>query len=73
MVVLSQLVDLVANSLSIMHSGDTVHGDLTTSNMMLKPRISMEKQMAGIKTLSVNELVATGSIGDLYLIDFGLA
>jgi len=56
-----------------MHSGDTVHGDLTTSNMMLKPRISMEKQMAGIKTLSVNELVATGSIGDLYLIDFGLA
>ena len=33
-----QLAEMIATNLSIMHLGDTIHGDLTTSNMMLKPR-----------------------------------
>ena len=49
LIVLGQLVDVIANSLAVMHSGDTIHGDLTTSNMMLKPRTSFERQLSGIK------------------------
>ena len=82
-VVLSQLVDAIAQSLATMHSGDTIHGDLTTSNMMLKPQISIERQLSGIKKLSPHEVAASGNLGDLvsslifdscqYLIDFGLS
>ena len=57
-----------------MHSGDSIHGDLTTSNMMLKPSVPLDKQLSGQPvTMSVKEIVASGDIGDLYMIDFGLS
>ena len=45
--VLEQLVDKIATSLATMHSGDSIHGDLTTSNMMIKPKLPLDKQMSG--------------------------
>lgn len=45
--ILEQLVTKIATSLATMHSGDSIHGDLTTSNMMIKPRIPLDKQMSG--------------------------
>ena len=63
--VLNQLIDKIAHSLATIHSGDTIHGDLTTSNMMLKPQISLERQLSGIKKMSPHELVASGNIGEL--------
>ena len=58
-----------------MHSGDSIHGDLTTSNMMIKPRIPLDLQMSGeaAPRMSVQDIVQSGDIGDLYLIDFGLS
>jgi tRNA A-37 threonylcarbamoyl transferase component Bud32 len=44
---------MIANTISTMHSGDTIHGDLTTSNMMLKPKISIERKLSGINILTV--------------------
>ena len=46
-VVLEQLVEKIATSLANMHSGDSIHGDLTTSNMMIKPRIPLDRMMTG--------------------------
>ena len=57
-----------------MHSGDSIHGDLTTSNMMIKPRIPLDKQMSGEPCiLSVQDIVDSGDLGDFYMIDFGLS
>jgi tRNA A-37 threonylcarbamoyl transferase component Bud32 len=36
--VLDELVDKVGAYIALLHSNDQIHGDLTTSNMMLKPR-----------------------------------
>ena len=36
MVVLEQLVDKIAHAVATIHSGNLNHGDLTTSNMMLR-------------------------------------
>ena len=72
--ILDQLVAKIATSIANMHSGDSIHGDLTTSNIMIKPRIPLDKQMSGEPCkLSVQEIVDRGDIGDLYLIDFGLS
>ena len=57
-----------------MHKGDIIHGDLTTSNMMIRPEIptkyifSMESPK-----LSALDIIQSGSIGQLYFIDFGLS
>ena len=41
--ILDQLVEKIAISIAGMHSGDSIHGDLTTSNMMIKPRIPIDR------------------------------
>ncbi len=65
-VVLEQLVDKIATSLATMHSGDSIHGDLTTSNMMIKPHLPIDKQMSGEPCkLSAQEIAESGDIGDL--------
>ena len=57
-----------------MHSGDSVHGDMTTSNMMIKPKIPLERQLGcGSVKLSAKEIAQSGDLGDIYLIDFGLS
>lgn len=43
------LAEKIAENLANLHKGDNIHGDLTTSNMMLKPKgwqgaFSIEKQ-----------------------------
>ena len=64
-IVLEQLVEKIATSIAVMHSGESIHGDLTTSNMMIKPRLPLDKQMTGEPyRLSVQEIVDSGDIGD---------
>ena len=41
--ILEQLVQKIGTALATMHSGDSIHGDLTTSNMMIKPKVPLEK------------------------------
>ena len=49
-----------------MHTGDSIHGDLTTSNMMIKPKLPIDKQMSGESCkLSAQEIVTSGDLGDL--------
>lgn len=50
-----------------MHAGDSIHGDLTTSNMMLKPTKLYDSPTTAA------ELVQTNDIGTLFVIDFGLS
>ena len=45
--ILDQLVDKIATTLATMHSGDSVHGDLTTSNMMLVPKLPLHIELSG--------------------------
>merc|ERR1712228_1047358 len=72
--ILEQLVQKIGMALATMHSGDSIHGDLTTSNMMIKPRVPLDKQLSGqpIK-MTTKEIAQSGDIGDIYLIDFGLS
>lgn len=66
-------MDKIATSLATMHSGDSIHGDLTTSNMMIKPRLPIDMQMSGEShKLSVQEIIESGDIGDLVSIDTSL-
>ena len=61
-----QLVDKIAVALATMHSGDSIHGDLTTSNMMIKPRLPLDKQMAAESCkLTAQQIAESGDIGDL--------
>jgi tRNA A-37 threonylcarbamoyl transferase component Bud32 len=50
-----------------MHAGDSIHGDLTTSNMMLKPMKICDSPT------SAAELIQSNDIGTLFVIDFGLS
>jgi TP53 regulating kinase and related kinases len=50
-----------------MHAGDSIHGDLTTSNMMLKPLKTCDSPS------STAELIQSNDIGTLFVIDFGLS
>ena len=34
------IVQKMAQNLALMHKGDNIHGDLTTSNMMLRPSLN---------------------------------
>lgn len=64
--ILEQLIEKVATAIATMHSGDSIHGDMTTSNMMIKPRIPLDRQMSGESYRpSVQEIVESGDIGDL--------
>ena len=64
--VMEQLVEKIATSLAAMHSGDSIHGDLTTSNIMIKPRLPLDRQMSGESCrLSAQEIANSGDIGDL--------
>lgn len=53
-----RLMGQVGAAVGLMHSKGVVHGDLTTSNLMLRPREGQQ---------------AEGLEGDMVLIDFGLA
>ena len=58
---------MIATAIAAMHSGDNIHGDLTTSNMMLKPN-----KLVDLPTTS-QQLVDMKDLGILYMIDFGLS
>jgi len=57
---------LIGESTAKLHDADIIHGDLTTSNMILKDNkiISHEQKLKGG--------VDKGKLGSLYFIDFGL-
>ena len=46
-VVVDKVIEAVANAIAMMHSGDSIHGDLTTSNMMIKPKVPIETLLSG--------------------------
>jgi len=61
---MSQVAHKIAQNLDKMHAGDNIHGDLTTSNLMLKPNIPIEHLFSDNKNkLSAQEICASGDIG----------
>jgi TP53 regulating kinase and related kinases len=70
---LSQLVEKIGTYLGLLHSNDQIHGDLTTSNMMIRPKLSVSRELESSERVTIDEIVASGSIGEVYLIDFGLS
>jgi tRNA A-37 threonylcarbamoyl transferase component Bud32 len=69
----------MATNLALMHLGDNVHGDLTTSNMMIRPRLPVQSLFSiDSGPMTAYEIIQEassngGDIGDLYFIDFGLS
>ena len=55
-----------------MHISDSIHGDLTTSNMMIKPPEPLQSLFTqDYPKLTAQQMV--NDIGELYFIDFGLS
>jgi len=52
---------IIGERLAMMHDADIIHGDLTTSNMIMKNNLLKDHNLNGIKD------------GSLYFIDFGLS
>ena len=70
--VFNEIVQKLGENLAKMHMGDNVHGDLTTSNMMLRPPKPLESLFsADVPKMSIEQVCK--NIGDLYFIDFGLS
>lgn len=44
--ILDDLVEKIGSNLAILHTNDQIHGDLTTSNMMIKPKVPLELQLS---------------------------
>ncbi|KAL2190668.1 kinase-like protein [Thermothelomyces heterothallicus CBS 203.75] len=65
---LADLMKRIGAAIGALHKTGVVHGDLTTSNMMLRPRKSGQ---AGGTTGNEDEAEALN--GDVFIIDFGLA
>jgi tRNA A-37 threonylcarbamoyl transferase component Bud32 len=71
--VTDKLMTLIGTEIAKMHKGDIIHGDLTTSNMMLrKTRQGEEAQVVSLSTVSPRPLINSHTITKV-LIDFGLS
>ena len=64
---LNDLASQIGRNIALMHNSQYVHGDLTTSNMLLKPKLSLNPSANELK---VEDYLTTPVV--LYLIDFGL-
>ncbi|CDW80047.1 bud32_dicdi ame: full=probable serine threonine-protein kinase bud32 homolog [Stylonychia lemnae] len=63
--ILEELIEKIGGYLAILHSNDQIHGDLTTSNMMIKPNFQQEiSQIAG--PMTAQQIVEAGTIGDVF-------
>lgn len=76
--IFNQIVAKLAKNLALMHLSDNIHGDLTSSNMMIRPKLPSsalftEQAEAMTARQMIDESLLTGDIGELYLIDFGLS
>lgn len=78
--VFKQIIQKVAWNLAQTHLGDNIHGDLTTSNMMIRPRLpsctifnNHSGPMTAQQIIEESRSNSCGDIGDLYFIDFGLS
>lgn len=63
------LMGKIGRAVGRLHEVGVVHGDLTTSNLMLRPRGRMTGGNAGTGSVEEEEELA----GEIVLIDFGLA
>ncbi|KNC48321.1 BUD32 protein kinase [Thecamonas trahens ATCC 50062] len=64
----------VGKDIALLHNGDVVHGDLTTSNFMLRPRSPSDAAVLASKPLDPSALVALNILHlEVVTIDFGLA
>lgn len=54
-----ELMALIGNEIAKMHLADVIHGDLTTSNMMLRHPESSNTTAAELVRLSKSHLVGT--------------
>ena len=72
--IMEQIISSIAKNLAEMHKADIIHGDLTTSNMMIRPEIPTKYIFSSTQpTMPASEIILSGSIGELYFIDFGLS
>ena len=59
--IIEQILSQIAKNLAEMHKADIIHGDLTTSNMMIRPEIPT-KYIFSAETprLSAQEIIQSG-------------
>nr|POE49260.1 ekc/keops complex subunit bud32 [Quercus suber] len=66
---LKNLLAQIGQTVGQLHRAGVIHGDLTTSNMMLRPTATSDIQQAN----SVSDITLLATAGEVVLIDFGLA
>ncbi|MFH1365026.1 MAG: RIO1 family regulatory kinase/ATPase [archaeon] len=67
-----QICTQIGKSIAKLHDKDIIHGDLTTSNIILKEDLDFNRRQLK-KSISMSKgEVDKGKLGSLYFIDFGL-
>lgn len=62
----------IGRNIALLHNIQCIHGDLTTSNMMIKPHISLGTEITGSTDL-ISNILNSHDVGTVYMIDFGLS
>ncbi|KAG9122380.1 serine/threonine-protein kinase bud32 [Ceratobasidium sp. 392] len=69
-----RLMELIGTEIAKMHRGDIIHGDLTTSNMMLRKKEGKEAEVVLIDFgLSYNSPLVEDKAVDLYVLERAFA
>ena len=71
--VLADLATKLARSIAKIHDIKLIHGDLTTTNFLIQPELPLTNEMQGQQSVSLPDILSSGSIGNLYMLDFGLS
>ena len=69
---IDEISSKIGNYLGKLHSSDIIHGDLTTSNLILKPKGNLKEELKSKKdALTIED--AKKEEKDLFIIDYGLS
>ena len=66
------LADKIGRNIALIHNCGCVHGDLTTSNMVMKPFQKLELDFT-VEEVKSNVFLEQADAGVVYMIDFGLS
>lgn len=68
---IEKLSTLMGENIARLHNSDIIHGDLTTSNMLL--RVNMNDDITNDVNSGLNTIISRNDFDYFYLIDFGLS
>ncbi|CAG9325800.1 unnamed protein product [Blepharisma stoltei] len=70
--IMIDLAHKIGRNIALLHNIQCIQGDLTTSNMMIKPFVSLGAELNDSNDI-IQEILKNKDVGTVYMIDFGLS